>query len=134
MMAKAVLRYSPELLGSKSASKWWLVAENGELTEIGKYYRHLYHMSTCFTKKLIRPAWREHVTVIRDEEPPNKEAWAAYNGEIVTIDYSLEAKTDGLHYWLPVRSPRLTEIRVELGLGPEPFYPFHLTFANEKNQ
>jgi len=134
MLAKAVLRYSPKLLGSKSSANWWLVAEHGELPDIGAYYRHLYHMSTSYTKKLIRPAWQEHVSVVRNEKPPNKEHWEAYAGETVDIDYSLEVKTDGTYYWLPVRSLELERIRVELGLSPEPCYPFHLTFANEKNQ
>lgn len=125
-----VLRYSPKLLGDKSSSKWWLVVDCD--VSIGKYYRHLYKLHTHRCRKLQSPAWKEHITVIRDEEPSYKEFWGKYAGEIVEFLCESNAEDDGLFAWLPVSCTRLHDIRTELGLPRQSIYPFHLTFGNLK--
>jgi hypothetical protein len=61
------IRYSPKLLGQKVLQKWWMVIDCDP--EIGRYIRHLYHLNHFRCQSLQRPAWKEHITVIRDEEP-----------------------------------------------------------------
>ena len=128
--SKGTLRYSPKLLGAKS-SKWWIILDCDP--EIGKYYRHLYYLFTNKTESLLRPAWNEHISVAADEEPPNKEFWEQHTGEIVLFQYDTEIRFDSIYCWLDVYSERLKQIRVELGLSPEPFYPLHLTVGNRKH-
>ena len=127
--SSGTLRYSPKLLGANS-SKWWIILDCDP--DIGEYYRHLYFLQSHKTEKLQRPAWKEHISVAADEEPPNKEFWEKHVGEVVKFWYDTIILTDGNYCWLTAYSDRLKEIRIELGLKPEPIYPFHLTVGNHK--
>jgi hypothetical protein len=122
------LRYSPQGLGN--ASKWWLVIDCDP--EIGKYYRHLYYLSNFKTQKIQRPAWEAHITVVRDELPPNENNWGKLNGSKIEFYYSPLPEGDGLFLWLPVRCESALNLREELGLDRNPLYPLHLTFGNYK--
>lgn len=128
MISSGILRYSPKLLGDRISEKWWLVLDCDP--EISSYYRHLFHIQNYKSQKLLMPAWDSHVTIIRNEEPPNKELWEAYAGERVEYEYCHDSKTDGNYWWLDVICPRLIEIREELGLSPQPLYPLHLSFGH----
>src|SRR5262245_48192877 len=65
--------------------------------------------------------WGAHITFIRGEEPPNKEAWGKYAAEEVAFSYGQEIHwSNGWHAWVEVWCPRLTEIRQELGLTSHP--------------
>ena len=123
------LRYSPKLLGDRKSEKWWLVVDCDD--SIGQYHRHLYWVHTYRTHKLVRPAWKEHITVIRNEEPPDKRHWEQYDGEVVEFSYDFSAQTNGEYWWLRVDCPRLLEIREELGLSREPLIPLHLSIGHE---
>lgn len=128
LQSKGELRYSPQLLGEGS-SKWWLVMDCDP--EIGKYYRYLYSLDRFHSAIMVRPAWKEHITVIRNEEPPKPEAWHKYEGLVVEFGYRPEVLTNGEYYWLAIECPFLTELRQELGLG-EPEFPFHLSIGHGK--
>ena len=123
-----ILIYSPELLGEHISPNWWLIliCDN----EIGRYYRHLYHLSTHRVDQLQRPAWSSHVSVIRNEEPPNKELWEKYAQKQVEVQYSTEIKTNGEYFWLKVFCPWFMEVREELGLSSQPLIPFHLSIGH----
>lgn len=122
------LHYSPKLLGDSKSDKWWLIVECD--TVIGEYARHLYWLSTHRTMCLSRPAWREHITVVRDEEPANKEHWEEHEGVIVEFQYSLSPQTNGEYWWLEVECPALLDMREQLGLPREPFFPLHLSIGH----
>ncbi len=126
-MDKGILRYSPKLLG-KSSSKWWLVIDCDP--ELGKYYRHLFHLMSYRCYKLQRPAWECHITVIRDEEPPNKELWEKYANQEVEFNVSSEVKDNGDYHWYQVECNLALDIRQELGLIREPQYPLHLSIGH----
>lgn len=123
-----VLRYSPKLLGTKSSSKWWLVLDCDP--ELGKYYRNLFHLTTYRCYKLQRPAWECHITVIRDEEPSNKELWEKYNGKEVEFEIVSEAENNGDYHWFSVKCDQLLDIREELGLVREPAIPLHVSIGH----
>lgn len=123
--SKGKLRYSPKLLGNRN-EKYWLVLDCDP--EIGRYYRYLYRIGAY--KNLGRPSWKEHITVVRNEEPPNKHLWEKYEGEIVEFSYGHDIIDNSVYYWLAVQSSRLDEIRVELGLSKIPEFPFHVTIGN----
>jgi hypothetical protein len=132
MKSKGILRYSPKLLGEKSSDKWWVVLDCDDA--IGKYYRHLFNLESFNCQTLQRPAWREHVTVIRDEEPPEdrKQFWNKYAGLTVEYEYHLPPQTNGIYWWLSVSCDFLLNLREELGLAKMPSIPLHLSFAHNK--
>lgn len=82
-----------------------------------------------------------HISVVRKEQPSNPSVWGKHEGELIPFEYSPEVRFDEKYYWLRVFSPRLVEIRVEMGLPPsrlnvtcppdgEPV--FHITIGNLK--
>lgn len=121
------LRYSPKLLGA-SLSKFWLVIDCEP--EIGKYYRHLFHLMTYRCYKLQRPAWESHITVVRDEEPLNKQYWKKYDGQSIDFSISPEVGTNGDYFWFPVECEFAFNIREELGLIKMPEFPFHISIGH----
>jgi hypothetical protein len=100
--------------------------------EIGSYYRNLYWLAHLRGDKLLRPAFREHITVIRGEEPPDdkKHLWWKYKGETVQFTCSTVAGTNGDYFWLDAYCPRLLDIREELGLPRDPKWPLHLSIGH----
>lgn len=131
MKSTGKLRCSPRLLGDKNRDpKWWMILECDQ--EIGRYYRELYFIAHCRGEKLIRPAFKEHITVIRDEEPPEnrKGLWWKYQGEEVEFDMKTYCIGNGDYFWLEVISPRLLDIRQELGLRRHPYLPLHLSIGH----
>lgn len=122
-----VLRYSPKLIGA-SSSKWWLVIDCDPA--LGKYYRHLFYLMTNRCYKLQRPAWESHITVIRDEEPPNKSNWERYASQEIEFEIIPEVETNGEYYWFPVECVKALDIRVELGLNREPIHPLHISIGH----
>ncbi len=128
--SKGVLRYSPKLLGERTSGKWWAVLDCDEA--IGRYYRELYWLTSYKCSKLLRPAWKEHINVIRDEEPPDaaKTFWERHSGEIINFEIIPGVQNNGEYYWVNIISPRLIEVRVELGLPPLPRYDFHLSVGH----
>lgn len=127
--AQGTLHYSPNLLGG--GTKWWLVLWCDK--SIVKYYRHLYAMDHYFCTKLNRPAWDSHITIIRDEEPPDefKSKWLALEGQTVDFWYEHNPHTNGEYWWLPVISEDLLNLREELGLSRNPYYNLHLSFGHK---
>lgn len=122
------LRYSPTLLGGKS-EKWWIILDCDP--ELGRYYRHLFNLNCYRTQTLTKPSWAEHITVVRNEEPPDKKSWEKYAGERVEFNYLPIFEDNESYYWFEVQCVRLDEIRVELGLPKEPEYPYHITIGND---
>jgi len=78
-----------------------------------------------------------HITVIRHERP-SREFWSKYDRENIKFWYDPWVRSDETYWWLNVRCPRLSEIRMELGLKPTRFTPqdaaggFHMTVGNTK--
>jgi len=131
--SEGVISYSPFLCGKrKNKQNWWVVVECDP--EIGKYYRKLYHISKLRSDKLMRPAWKEHITVVRNEEPESlfKSIWGRYEGKIVPFEYCLISQSDLLFTWLNIKCEFLLNIREELGLARNPIFPLHMTIGNKK--
>ena len=126
-----VIRYSPKLLGPTS-DRWWVVIDCDP--EIGRYVRHLFHLHRHRCEAMQRPAWKEHITVIRDEEPRQslQPLWEAYNGCTLDFLWSPEVETDGEYFWLPVQCPFALDMREELGLARNPLYPLHLSIGHTR--
>jgi hypothetical protein len=124
-----ILRYSPQLLGNRG-QKWWLVLDCDP--SVGQYYRHLYWLARHRVEKMLRPAWQEHITVVRNEEPPLQKLWQKHEGLEVGFWYNLLPATNGTYWWLQVECSQLLDIREELGLSRDPEVPLHLSFGHTK--
>jgi hypothetical protein len=76
-----------------------------------------------------------HITVVsgKYEQCQTHPLWMKHHKEVIDFEYGRELKTADTSWWLEVYSPKLTEIRNELGLTDTPFWPFHITVANRKN-
>lgn len=122
------LRYSPKRLGAHVSPNWWLTVQL-EGDDIGRYYRHLYSLSCWHTAKLQRPAWAEHITVVRNEVPAKPDLWETYADKEVWVRIFLRPETNGESYWLPAYSEAALNIRSELGLARQPEYPLHLSYG-----
>ena len=100
--------------------------------QLSNYYRSLIPKE----KNVNGQRHPAHITVVRIgvEEPPNMDVWGKYEGELVEFEYSSEIERDGLYWFLRVRSERIAEIRVELGLPEQRdrFKGYHITVANMK--
>jgi len=92
-------------------------------------------------RALTKSVWGPHISVIRGERIKNKKLWDAYQKEKVWFEYDPRyINTNGKHWWFRIISPRLKEIRIELGLTPQPMFyshkekkkkvnPFHYTIG-----
>lgn len=114
-------------------------------SEMSKYYRKLASFSGI---DLIAQRIDSHVSIIRTEE--------LRSGQILSNKYQNEEveffgnpeyiQNNSSHYWFRIISPRLEEIRLELGFSCQPVeflengdfvvHPFHWTFGriNERHQ
>lgn len=105
--------------------------------EIGNYYRSL--IPKYF--KVKKPMYSSHISVVRNEVPPNLNMWGKYQGKEVSFEYEPFIYSDELYYWLNAYSSILEDIRVELGLSnisditmsPDRKCKFHITIGNTKH-
>lgn len=81
-----------------------------------------------------RQLYPAHISVVRHETPPLLGSWESYDGEEVRFDYDTTIHADGKYFWINAWSPRLCEIRTELGLPPYRSWrgSFHITVGNMK--
>ena len=126
LRSTGTIRYSPKLKGEGKSDNWWLIVDT--CADLSRYYRYWWNYNQRFWGDvLIRPAWQSHISVVRNEQPANPEHWEKYAGHEIEFEYCTRVMGGGDYYWLDVVCDRLIKIREELGLPPEPEYPFHLT-------
>lgn len=90
--------------------------------------------------RLNRSKYAPHITVIRNEAVPNMALWGQHEGAFVEFEYEPAVHNDDTYYWLRAFSPRLVQLRLELGLfessewsrAPDGFESFHVTIGNQK--
>jgi hypothetical protein len=115
--------------------------------------------------KLTGSAWGPHVSVIRGNYDfvntagyhdmnyeqaveafhKREQLWRKHQDKKIWFEYNPKyLNTNGKHWWIRAVSPQLEEIRMELGLTPQPIYfhrnsqtwrvnPFHLTIGHMLN-
>jgi hypothetical protein len=127
-----ILIYDPHGRAEKSKAKvsdpWWLIliCDN----EIIRYYNWWLEKQWIRTEKYS--LYGSHVSIVKGEEPPNKELWKKYNKKILKFRYNNEIKTNNYHYWLWTECTEFERIRLELGLSPRfPDMRFHLTIGRK---
>ena len=99
--------------------------------QLGDYYRHQYYIASNRCHKLLRPKWKDHITVIRNEISLAGKTWGAYKDLNIIFFYDTDVKTDGWFYWLDVEfmSNIVSNTRKLSGLPMEPSIPYHLTIG-----
>jgi len=119
--------------GFTKAHPSWMVLTCDE--QIMRYYQWWVHNSFKDVwgrsiYQLHAPIARCHISIVRGENPEKTKAkvWDQLIGQKVQFEYSNEVNTNGKHWWLPVKCPRLIEIRRELGLPPSKI-PLHMTIG-----
>jgi hypothetical protein len=119
---------------SRAEGKYWLVVDVDP--EIVNFVRALLPPYIKLNKQKYSP----HITVVRNEVPPNKDKWNLYNGEKIEFEYDPSVKNGTIYWWLNAYCDRLCEIREELGLTPHSDLTkppndescFHITIGNNK--
>jgi hypothetical protein len=105
--------------------------------EIGNYYRLL--IPKYF--QVRKPMYSSHISVVRNEVPPQVAHWGKYQGVEINFEYEPFIYGGELYYWLNAYSPMLEDIRLELGLpnlskytkSPDGSHRFHITIGNTKH-
>lgn len=98
------------------APSWWarVHVPNSGLTG---YYAWL---AKSYGMPLMRGnAHGTHITVIRNEEPPNKDLWGFNDGYEIEFWYSHSTRWTDYHLWVDVYSEQLSEVRAKLGYPPK---------------
>ena len=88
-----------------------------------------------------KPMYSSHISVVRNEVPPNLNMWGKYQGVKISFEYEPFIYGDELYYWLNAYSSILEDVRVELGLpnisditvSPDRKCKFHITIGNTKH-
>lgn len=119
---------------SNEGDKYKLIVEVDP--EITAFYRAMVPKSV----NLKPQRWPPHITVVRNEIPPNLSEWGKHHGSHVVFKYNRVIQNDSVYYWLDVYSDVLTEVRLELGLPasskwtrpPSDFDCFHSTIGNTR--
>lgn len=130
--AKGKVIYDPQVLRpnfkARNHVKWGVILTVPQ--SIIRYYQEWIRKE--LNTHVNNPAWNAHITITKNQEPTNKAAWKKHAGRVITFEYDPEFKMSDKYFWLPVKSNELSDIRVELGLEPLPYVPFHITIANLK--
>ncbi len=105
--------------------------------EIAEFYRSLIPKWI----KVNRPRYPPHISVVRNEQPPDVRLWRRHEGFNILFQYDPYIHVGRVYCWLNVYSKCLEYTRRELGLpvSSEITRPpeghdrvFHMTIANQK--
>lgn len=126
---KVDMQLEYDLMDRKGSNKksvpWWLIASTR--CDLDAYLAWFFKKKTGI--ELQRPKYGAHVSIVKGEEPFNKEFWSKRQGEIVTVYLDLEVRSSGHHWWVRAHCPEFIQVRQELGLTPFTDITFHLTMG-----
>jgi len=107
-------------------SGWIVVYASRDLM---KYYRKLGEL-----EHLSIPKHGAHITIVNGgkEDPRGSPAWRKYEEQEITFEYSIDVGYEDGFWWLTIRSEELHNIREELGLARDLYWPLHITLANNR--
>lgn len=164
MKSFGYLKYDPKNLETKYKD-WWLILKCDD--GLTAYYRHWIEKEFAYGLsskkwlekaglsenedtwmivqhgvKTIKSVWGSHISVIRGERPKDISLWQKYENKKIFFEYDPQyINTNKKHWWIRITSPELEEVRLELGLTPQPMFlhrqtgeqrvnPFHLTLGH----
>ena len=106
----------------------WLVLSTPK--SICEYYK--WWVEKFLWKKATLPLHGSHVTVIAGKynDVSSHPCWQKYDGIKLSFYYDgVIYNDDDGYFWIKVECPELAAIRQELGLPPQPFWPYHCTIC-----
>ena len=111
---------------------WWCVAKVDN--EVCRYYRALFNKNKHVDERLNPQKEDGHITIVSkyDRCLDNNLLWGKYNGQLIDFKLDLYPLDNGRDFWLRAYSYFAEDIREEMGLNREPYYPLHLTIGNRK--
>jgi hypothetical protein len=98
--------------------------------EISSYYKWFYSKGL---KSWNSPMNGCHVTFLageKDDRVVSAEEMKSFIGQDIVFFYTNQVWTNSRAFWLPVLSPDLDQIRVEIGLQPK--FLYHMTLGTWK--
>lgn len=115
----------------KDRSTWpqplWVVLHVED--DLGDYFLALTKQETKAWYQLQKPSWKHHISAVRGEIEVVPGQEFSFDNEEVEFSYDSNVYQAGGHFCVNVQCPRIADIRISLGLSPEPLIPLHLTFA-----
>lgn len=125
------LIYSPKT--HLASSKDWAILSCDD--EFSKYYRHLYELNnkalnSSYCGKLVRPVWGAHISCIRNEKITTNN-WGISANKTFEFEYEPGVSDNKEYFWLNVKCPAISEIRLKYNLSPFPKFGFHLTIGRK---
>jgi hypothetical protein len=109
--------------GTKYFEPWWALLACDQ--DIARFYAWLLKKHGLPTQK--NGLWGAHVSVIKGDEPPEKNLWGKPH-KLIEFWYTNQIRWDnGVHAWLDVCCPQMSAIRQSMGLPPKDFY--HMTLG-----
>ncbi|MFM2394617.1 MAG: virus [Bacteroidota bacterium] len=114
-------------------TQWLLLNADDSIIE---YYAYLVK-KRYWLEKFQKPKHGSHISAIRGEIIEDSlfhQHWKKYHGQVIEFYYSPKVENNGEHFWLPVYSKDLEQIRIELGLNPVPQFNFHLTIGRLREE
>jgi hypothetical protein len=121
------LIYDPQARPDLPLGKWWLMLKC--CPDLARYYLSMFNWANRANFLIQKNAWGSHISVIRGEEPKNKEFWKENFGKLVTFKYTGEIKTNNIYCWLSIECEEVLDIREKLGLPKYPVFGLHLTLG-----
>jgi len=106
------------------AKKPWMILECPR-----SIMNYMLHLSIKHGLHLTEPLAGLHISMVRGERVVDKRRWKALLGKQIEFRYAHRPRTNGKHWWLPIESEELYDIRESLGLKRLQRFPLHLTFG-----
>jgi len=104
-------------------------------SDLSDYYR--WFIVKRYGLQLNKVLRESHITFINDRyNDDNKWNYIKHKYEGVSVEMSidLDVRANESHWWFRVQPiALLSDIRLELGLTPNPYYPMHLTIGRVNN-
>jgi len=131
--ARGKLVYDPARPDFKKTHKQRTLVAELPRDQLDLYYQWFLRQKFGQWLTLQRPMWGVHCTVVKGDErisPEKLKHWRKYEGHFVDLYYDPTRVERHWQFWsLTVESPRLVEIRQELGLRLD--YRLHLTIGRQ---
>lgn len=129
---KGKIYFQPENKTRKhiEQSSWKRIAMIVVNDDLTKYYS--WFIEKRFNLKLNPPLRGTHVTFINDHSdkvPHFEEVSKIFHRKEIEFWIDPSVRTNGKHWWLPVRCKDAESIRIACGGSPQPEHKFHLTIG-----
>ena len=96
------------------------------------YAYYSWFIKKRFNLELNKPLRGTHVTIINDivDNDIYEQARKMFNGKEISIEYDpTNIRTNDSHWWIKAYSEDVKNIRVAMGLTPDPYFGLHLTIG-----